>query len=402
MSCHMYSTTIARTNRRNRHDYAFGEDMNNHYLNFYKGDYDPNLSDSIAPLILVALLSNLSQLLITPIYFLLNSINKIMFQSGAWAAFSLRAKRLRVSFPHTQDQKGDYAFGYPLFWGLLFAGFRTALGWMFTQSIFMLPRGRMFLFICLPFPSRHTNTDNKTGLEYWTGNNEIDITQVGVVVGYSVQALVTSIGFCIIVFFLLPLVISFRRLPDSAVIVGTNSLVIAAQCLRVSSDSPTIREAAQQLDDEKIGRFVHTSTFSTGSSDFTVASSLKPTNSSSTGERDKETGMFSVVREIRTPNFKALEANVSSPTPRYLQPLEWGVLDLGDELVGRPGYLGLGTQDEILGKPIPGRVYVFAASEGLDSNESVERDGGLLSRIRRGLGKGRRKNYGPGAGKLRR
>jgi len=100
-------------------------------------------------LILIALLSNLSQLIITPIYFLLNSITKIMFQSGAWAGFSLRAKRLRVSFPRTQNQLGDYAFGYPLFWGLLFACFRTALGWMFTQSIFMLPRGGMFLTLLL-------------------------------------------------------------------------------------------------------------------------------------------------------------------------------------------------------------------------------------------------------------
>ena len=161
--------------------------MNNHYLNFYNGDYDPNLSDSIAPLILISLLSNLSQFIITPIYFLLNSANKIMFQSGSWAGFSLGGRRLRVSFPRTHDQIGDYAFGYPLFWGLLFACFRTALGWMFTQSLFMLPRGRMFYLL-----ARHTHTDSQTGLEYWTGNTEIDITQVGVVVGYAVQALVVS------------------------------------------------------------------------------------------------------------------------------------------------------------------------------------------------------------------
>lgn len=149
---------------KSRHDYSFGEDMNNHYLNFYNSDYDPNLSDTIVPMILIALLSNLSQLIIAPIYFLLNSINKIMFQSGTWAKFALRPKRLRVSFPRSNEhQLGDYAFGYPLFWGLLFAAFRTGLGWMFTQSIFMLPRGSTSFLIYLPFiplinRERWTNT----------------------------------------------------------------------------------------------------------------------------------------------------------------------------------------------------------------------------------------------------
>ena len=225
-----------------------------------------------------------------------------------------------------------------------------------------------------------------------TGKTEIDITQVGVVIGYSVQALVSSIGFCVVVFFLLPLVISFRRLPDNTVIVGTNSLVIAAQCLRLSQDSSKPRQATQQqLDDEKIGRFVHTSTSSTGDSEITITISAKSPSSNSTGEKDK--GTLTFVREIQSPSFKGADDNHPHHTPRHLQPLEWGVLDPGDELVGRPGYLGLGTCHEIVAKPVPGRVYIFASSDRLDNNGSVERDGGLLSRIRRGLRKGTRKDY---------
>ncbi|KAK3313329.1 hypothetical protein B0H66DRAFT_349215 [Apodospora peruviana] len=295
-------------------DYAFGEDMNNHYLNFYTSDYDPSVTD-ISSVIIISLLANLSQLLITPIYFLLNALNTIMFQSRYWASFALGAKRLRVSFPRGKTQRGGYVFGYPLAWGLTLTVLRTMLGWLFTQAIFMLPRGR---------------------LDYQVNQTEIKITDVGVVVGYSVEALVATIGVSIAVFFVLPVLISYRRLPASSVVVGTNSLVIAGQCLRVlqSQRSPTV-------------------------------------GTSTPGARDKEKegggGLFrfSSLWEIQSPVSVRQVSTFrnSADGPRYLQPLEWGVLDAGDRPRGRPGYLGLGTKNEILGKPVEGQVYEYSSVE---------------------------------------
>ncbi|KAK4215515.1 hypothetical protein QBC37DRAFT_123810 [Rhypophila decipiens] len=332
------------------HDYAFGEDMNSHYLNFYNGDYDPSISDTIVPLILIALLSNLSQLVIAPIYFLLNASNKIMFQAASWAKFALRAKRLRVSFPQNDadhQQLGDYAFGYPLVWGLLFAALRTALGWMFTQSLFMLPRGR---------------------LEYSSNQTEIDITQVGVLIGYSAQALVLSILLCVVVFFLLPLAISFRRLPDDSVIVGTNSLVIAAQCMRVGAGSTgkhtvTLRNAKEQDTKERKFSSAHSGTFSSVSSvQSPLASKITSCSTGSTTCTSSMSGKTKAGSDAKIWSRTQRETEGGSP-PRHIQPLMWGVLDPGDELIGRPGYLGLGTQDEVVGKPVPGRTYVSSSVE---------------------------------------
>ncbi|KAM7190909.1 hypothetical protein V8F33_009220 [Rhypophila sp. PSN 637] len=340
------------------HDYAFGEDMNNHYLNFYNGDYDPNISDTIVPLILIALLSNLSQLVISPIYFLLNSSNKLMFQAGSWAKFALRAKRLRVSFPQKDpdhQQLGDYAFGYPLFWGLLFAAFRTALSWIFTQSLFMLPRGR---------------------LEYSTNQTEIDITQVGVLIGYSAQALVLSILLCVVVFFLLPLAISFRRLPDDSVIVGTNSLVIAAQCMRVGAGG-----AGKHTVSLRKFSSAHSGTFSSVNSvesplasKITSCSTRCTTSTTSMSGKTKagsESGRGAMSSPIKIWSRTQRETEGGNP-PRHIQPLMWGVLDPGHELIGRPGYLGLGTQDEVVGKPVPGRTYVSSSVEWLGDGTAVE------------------------------
>lgn len=141
-------------------------------------------------------------------------------------------------------------------------------------------------------------------------------------IGYSMRAMVLTIA-VVATAVSIPLFLSVRRLPHESDVVGTDSAAIAAYC-----PTDTIHSRHQASAEEE--------------------------------------------QNVITPWDDAWRSR------RHLQPLKWGVLNLGNARLGRPGVLGLGTEDEVLGLPIEGQYYVSVAGHfklyvplALGASESV-------------------------------
>lgn len=104
----------------------------------------------------------------------------------------------------------------------------------------------------------------------------------------------------------IPLLLSARRLPSTSVIVGTDSEAIAAYCPE------------------------------------------RTTGNRRQGFAEGQQGAITAWDSVWN-------------SRRHLQPLRWGVLNSGSATHGRPGVLGLGTEDEVLGPPVEGQNYVSVA-----------------------------------------
>lgn len=124
-------------------------------------------------------------------------------------------------------------------------------------------------------------------------------------IGYSMRTMILTVAVATVAA-LIPLLLSARTLPQASDVVGTDSAAIAAYC---------------------------------------------PANTIETWHREPYDGQQDVI---------AAWDDVWR-SRRHLQPLRWGVLNLGNARLGRPGVLGLGTEDEVLGLPVEGQNYVSVA-----------------------------------------
>lgn len=134
---------------------------------------------------------------------------------------------------------------------------------------------------------------------------DFDFDNVDMFIGYSMKAMVLTIAVAAVAVSI-PILLSIRRLPPASVVVGTDSAAIAAYC-------PTNRIGIR--------------------------------HQGVTEGRQVAVAAWDDVWRSR----------------RHLQPLRWGVLNLGSATLGRPGVLGLGTEDEVLGPPVEGQMYVSVA-----------------------------------------
>lgn len=134
---------------------------------------------------------------------------------------------------------------------------------------------------------------------------EIEFVNVDMYIGYSMKAMILTIAIAAVAVSI-PVILSLRRLPPGSVVVGTDSAAIAAYC---------------------------------------------PTNTINTKHQVSTEGQQGVLTAW----------DDVWRSRRHLQPLRWGVLNLGSAKLGRPGVLGLGTADEVLGPPVEGQWYVSVA-----------------------------------------
>lgn len=136
-------------------------------------------------------------------------------------------------------------------------------------------------------------------------NEDPDFDDVEMFIGYSMRAMILTVAIAAVAVSI-PILLGVRHLPPASVVVGTDSAAIAAQCptnvigIRHQWSSESQQGAIAAWDDVWRSR-------------------------------------------------------------RHLQPLRWGVLNLGSATLGRPGVLGLGTEDEVLGPPVEGQMYVSVA-----------------------------------------
>ncbi|KAI7784474.1 hypothetical protein LA080_009973 [Diaporthe eres] len=140
---------------------------------------------------------------------------------------------------------------------------------------------------------------------YLVPKGDFESHNVHMLIGFSMRAMILTVSVTAVAVFI-PVLLSVRRLPPASVVVGTDSAAIAAYC---------------------------------------------PTNTIDVRHQGSAEG-----QQVAITAWDDLWRS-----RRHLQPLRWGVLNLGSATLGRPGVLGLGTEDEVLGQPIEGQEYVSVA-----------------------------------------
>lgn len=300
-----------------RYDYTLGESLNNRIF-FVR---DPVTKRSFATsnatikLAVHCLIVNSPQLSISIFYFAFSSLYSALFQAKYWAGFSVRAQVLRVSYPDGEQQKGTPALQFPWVWGLSFVLLKAAIGWSLTQSFYLVPIGSkwyrvsfvVYSYIKKPIQPvtklRTADTWLSSEVSMWLEDFHFD--NVDMFIGYSMKAMVLTIAVAAVAISI-PILLSIRRLPPASVVVGTDSAAIAAYC---------------------------------------------PTNVIGIRHQGVTEG-----RQVAVAAWDDVWRS-----RRHLQPLRWGVLNLGSATLGRPGVLGLGTESEVLGPPVEGQMYVSVA-----------------------------------------
>lgn len=80
----------------------------------------------------------MTQLIISIYYLIYSSLYSALFQGKYWAQFSKDSQQLRVSFPY-RDQQATHMFQYPFSWGFTFVTVKATLGWLLSQSLYVVP-----------------------------------------------------------------------------------------------------------------------------------------------------------------------------------------------------------------------------------------------------------------------
>ena len=218
-------------------------------------------------------------------------------------------------------------------------------------------------------------------------------------IAFSVEAIWVTLGLAVLTV-VIPVALSFRVLPESSIIVGTNSAAISAQCHQArrqpdvqdelvseAESGPEVDGAAEipQAEDGIELTELNLSLVRRPSGDSTDSTSFRTTRTTPESEESGEPGRASRVIESSSDNFAVedrgehtsilaenqqtlLRDDEQGGTPEgdaesetsamiWLQPLRWGVLVEGSTNRNNPGQLGLAPLNNIIGTPINGHLY---------------------------------------------
>jgi hypothetical protein len=150
-------------------------------------------------------IANLPQAIVSCLYFAYNTVYTSFLSAAEWARFSREAKTLRTTDP-LGGQRSTYWLSLPWTYALPLATASSVLHWLISQSLF-IARTEVLSTTGAPEP-----------LSYME-------------VGYSPLAILLSVlfGSCMV---LAMLINGARKLGGDSVLVGGNSLAIAAACRR--------------------------------------------------------------------------------------------------------------------------------------------------------------------------
>lgn len=239
----------------------------------------------------------------------------------------MKAQQLRVSSKHGAYQVSTHVFQFPLLWGISFICLKALLGWILTQTLYVMPiaskclsmRCRRYWSWASPYVTlvwlEKINLGLNLGVSFW--QHEFEFDNVDVYMGYSIRAMIPGLIIAAAAA-AIPIILSFRALPLKSVIVGTDSAVIASYCQpNTTSDRQDEDLESQQNPDIQLDNLIRSR---------------------------RDTGM-----------------------------LRWGVLDLGSTQNQRPGVLGLGTEEEVINvSPIAGHEYISVALASDGVNHSYQ------------------------------
>lgn len=157
------------------------------------------------------LIANLPQLLLSFLYFVINSLFTSMALAAEWNHYGQRRRGLRVSRPLSPDQRTTYFLQLPYRLGIPLLALSVLLHWMVSQSIFFVQiKGKNA--VGEPFILDHLNEKDEI-----------------ITCGYSpLGMLITVVILLVLMSFAIGL--GFRKLAPGIPMAGSCSLAIAAAC----------------------------------------------------------------------------------------------------------------------------------------------------------------------------
>ncbi|PCD31466.1 hypothetical protein AU210_011117 [Fusarium oxysporum f. sp. radicis-cucumerinum] len=167
----------------------------------------------------LVLLANIPQLILSISYLQFNSLITKIFMAKEWAQMSTEYRPLRVTEPQG-DQVSTYRLQLPYRWGVP------------SCYVFMADGG--FYGSIMDSPTTSANSMGLSGFGF-------------IAVGYSTIAIMVAIVVFAVVISV-PLLLSMRRLPGDMVIVGSNSLAIAAACYASKASKVDISDCSVKTD----------------------------------------------------------------------------------------------------------------------------------------------------------
>ncbi|KAK2624589.1 hypothetical protein QTJ16_005782 [Diplocarpon rosae] len=161
--------------------------------------------DSNRILINMVAIANLPQVIVSCLYFAMNTVYTSMVSADEWARFAVHRKALRTTEPQGQ-QRSTYWLSLPWTYALPLASASSLLHWLISQSLFV----------------------SRTEVLNTRGEPE-ELSYMNV--GYNPLAILLALLFGVALL-LAMLANGWRRLTHGSVLVGNNSLAIAAACQR--------------------------------------------------------------------------------------------------------------------------------------------------------------------------
>ncbi|KAH6877091.1 hypothetical protein B0T10DRAFT_552213 [Thelonectria olida] len=182
----------------------------------------------------VVLLANIPQLVLSVAYIQLNTILTKLCMAREWARMGVAYRPLRVTEPRG-EQTSTYRLQMPYSWGIPCIISAILVHWLASNACYVFMADGGFYGSPTGTPVMSVNRMGFSGYGF-------------VAMGYSTTAIVASIAVFAAVI-CVPLVFSAKRMPSNMVIVGSNSLAIAAAChgsvVSKAKDSGQVAEAGQ-------------------------------------------------------------------------------------------------------------------------------------------------------------
>ncbi|KAL5597141.1 hypothetical protein FOBRF1_010934 [Fusarium oxysporum] len=265
----------------------------------------------------LVLLANIPQLILSISYLQFNSLITKIFMAKEWAQMSTEYRPLRVTEPQG-DQVSTYRLQLPYRWGVPCILASVLLHWLASSSCYVFMADGGFYGSIMGSPTTSPNSMGLSGFGF-------------IAVGYSTIAIMVAIVVFAVVI-CVPLLLSMRRLPGDMVIVGSNSLAIAAACHVSKASKVDISDCSSKTD---------TSGRETG-----MELTIYPHHRDEEGDDVRTLSVYARIAESK---------------------VKWGVVrmedsfynELKDEVdVNEIGHLSFGVQDDAVGKPEFQKWYI--------------------------------------------
>ncbi|KAH7348829.1 hypothetical protein BKA65DRAFT_501524 [Rhexocercosporidium sp. MPI-PUGE-AT-0058] len=171
--------------------------------------------DSNSILIAMVALANLPQVIVSCLYFAYNTIYTSMVSADEWSRFTKNRKALRTTDPRG-EQRSTYWLSLPWTYALPLALASSVLHWLISQSLF-ISRTEVLDTLGEPEPISYMN------------------------VGYNPLAILLALLFGVAMV-LVMILNGFKKLTEGSILVGNNSLAIAAACQREKDEGAEKRK----------------------------------------------------------------------------------------------------------------------------------------------------------------